>query len=153
MVGQGLLTGMGITIRRFFGKKMTVQYPEEKLPMSERFRGGALDVNLEKCISCGLCAMACPNNAIRLASEIGEDKKKRLTAYRHLGGQCLYCNMCLEACPTKALSWDKNYERSCYLRADLEFDCLARGRERARANLAAPVEELIAATGGGTANG
>lgn len=153
MVGQGLLTGMGITIRRFFGKKITVQYPEEKIPMTERFRGGALDVNLEKCISCGLCAMACPNKAIQLASEMGEDKKKRLTAYRHLGGQCLYCNMCLEACPTKALSWDRNYERSCYCRAGLEFDCLARGQERAKAKISASVEEMVAATGGGTANG
>lgn len=153
MVGQGLLTGMGITIRRFFGKKITVQYPEEKLPMSARFRGGVLDVNLAKCIACGLCAMACPNNAIRLASEMGEDKKKRLTVYRHCGGQCLYCNMCLEACPTKALSWDQNYERSCYVRQDLEYDCLARSRERAGASDAEPVEALTAATTGGTANG
>lgn len=134
MVGKGLLTGMGITLKRFFGKKMTVHYPKEKLPMSERFRGGALDLNLQKCIACGLCSMACPNNVIRLASAVDENKKKYLTKYVYHGDQCIYCNLCLEACPTKAIIWDKNYENACYHHSQLIIDCLAAAKAKAAVN-------------------
>lgn len=125
MQGKGLLKGMGITLKRFVGKKVTVQYPEEKLPLSPRFRGGVLDLSVEKCIACGLCAMSCPNQAIDLGTAVGENKKKHLTRYHYLSGRCLYCDLCIEACPTKAIVWDKNYENSTYWRDDLEHDCMA----------------------------
>lgn len=124
MLGKGLLKGMQITFKRFLGKKVTVQYPEEKIPMSPRFRGGELELDMEKCIACGLCAMACPNKAIQLTSVMGENKKRRLASYIYHSGRCLYCNLCVEACPTKALNWDRNYENSRYFRRQLDVDCL-----------------------------
>lgn len=130
MIGKGLLTGMGITVKRFFGKGITVQYPEVKLPMAERFRGGFLDLNADKCISCGLCVMACPNDVISLSTEKDENNKKRLTGYLHYAGLCLFCNLCVEACPTKALAWTRDYEMSSYHRGQLTRDCLAAARRK-----------------------
>lgn len=125
MFGTGLLQGMAITLRRFFTRPNTVQYPEKKIPMAPRFRGGVVVLDRPKCIACGLCALACPNQVIELSTETGEDKKKRLTAYHYHTGLCLYCNLCLEACPTQALSWSQDYEISCYRRVGLCHDCLA----------------------------
>ncbi len=72
MLGKGLLKGMGITFKRFLGKKVTVQYPEEKIPMSPRFRGGELELDHNKCIACSLCKTACPNAVIELTTIMDE---------------------------------------------------------------------------------
>jgi len=125
MLGMGLLKGMKITFKRFFDKKVTVQYPEEKLPMSPRFRGGELLLDNNKCIACGLCKMACPNAVIELSTEMNELKKKSLTSYIYHSGRCLYCNLCIEVCPTHAIRWDQNYENARYFRSQLDIDCLA----------------------------
>jgi len=69
MFGFGLIKGLSVTLRRCFSKPNTVEYPEERLPVGPMFRGGTIDLNLDKCIACGLCAMACPNSAIDLATE------------------------------------------------------------------------------------
>ena len=64
MLGKGLLQGMGITLKAFFAKKETLQYPEAKLVMPERFRGGELELDHKKCIACGLCQLVCPDCAL-----------------------------------------------------------------------------------------
>ena len=70
-----LLTGMKITGREFFTKKVTEQYPENRatLEISPRFRGRLImPTDAEgnnKCIACGLCQMACPNDTIHITSE------------------------------------------------------------------------------------
>ncbi|MDU4960708.1 MAG: NADH-quinone oxidoreductase subunit I [Sporomusaceae bacterium] len=131
MVGKGLLTGLRFTLRAFFRRKDTLQYPEEKIAMTERYRGGVLALDSGKCIACGLCALACPNAAILVTTEKCADNKKRLAAYRYLSGYCLFCNLCVEACPVKAIAWDQNYEITSYHKEFLNYDCLARaaGRE------------------------
>lgn len=130
MLGKGLLEGMSITLKSFFGKKVTLQYPDEKLAMPARFRGGELELDHKKCIACGLCAMACPNHVIQLTTGTNEQKKRHLTSYVYQSGLCLYCNFCIEACPTKAICWDKNYENARYFRKALDVDCLALSMER-----------------------
>lgn len=129
MQGKGLLVGLAVTLKHFFGKKETVQYPEEKIPMTEAFRGGKLLLDEKKCISCKLCAMACPNTALELTVEIDENKKRHMKNYIHKAGRCLYCNFCVEACPVDALSWDKNYENSCYYRENLTYDAVENNRK------------------------
>ena len=124
MLGKGLLEGMGITLKSFFRKKVTLQYPEVKLTMPPRFWGGELELDHHKCIACGLCAMACPNHVIRLTTGTNEQKKRYLTSYVYQSGLCLYCNYCVEACPTQAIRWDKNYENARYFREELDVDCL-----------------------------
>ena len=108
-----------------FSKPTTVQYPEERLPVGPVFRGGCINLDLQKCIACGLCAMACPNAAISLASEKNESGKKELTRYVHSLPVCMYCNYCIEACPTQAIHWTQNYEMSALQHADLIIDCMA----------------------------
>jgi len=130
MQGSGLVKGMSITLRRFFGKKITVQYPDARLPMSPRFRGGFLELDAGKCIACSLCAMSCPNHAISLTAEKGEGNKRRLTSYIHHTGQCLFCNLCLEACPVGALAWSKDYDTVYYDLALLDHDVLAAAQQR-----------------------
>lgn len=137
MVGKGLLEGMRITLKAFIAKKETLQYPEAKLAMPARFRGGELDLAHTKCIACGLCAMACPNHVIELTTGTDEQKKRHLKTYIYHSGLCMYCNFCVEACPTKAICWDKNYENSRYFRKDLDVDCLAISQQR----LAAATDE------------
>jgi NADH-quinone oxidoreductase subunit I len=130
MLGKGLIEGMRVTLKTFFAKKETLQYPEIKLPMTERFRGGELELDDKKCIACGLCARACPNHVIELTTGMDEQKKRHLNSYIYHSGLCMYCNFCIEACPTKAICWDKNYENSRYFRDDLDVDCLAIAKEK-----------------------
>ena len=131
MWGTGLLKGMRVTWRHLWGKKETFYYPEEKLPMTERFRGGHLRLDSQRCICCQLCIRSCPNGAIKLTAEVGEDKKRHVVTYEHDLGRCMYCDLCLEACPTHLLSWDKNYEISTYFKDDLCYDLVAEDKASA----------------------
>ncbi len=133
MLGKGLLEGMRVTLKSFFNKKETLQYPEIKLAMPERFRGGELELDTKKCIACGLCSMACPNHVIEMTTGMNEAKKRYLKSYVYHSGLCLYCNFCVEACPTNAICWDKNYENSRYFRDELDVDCLALAEKKSDA--------------------
>lgn len=124
MQGKGLLVGMAVTLKHFFRKKETIQYPEETLPMSKAYRGGRIAFNKNKCIACKLCALSCPNNALELTVKVDENKKRHMEKYVHKSGHCLYCNFCIEACPTKAISWDKDYTLVYYHRKDLTYDAM-----------------------------
>lgn len=130
MRGKGLLTGLFITLNRFFSRKVTVQYPEERIAPGPLFRGGELQLSNEKCIACGLCAMACPNQVIELSTCVNEQKKRQLTSYIYHSGRCLYCDFCIEACPTDAICWSGNCENSTYFRDELDIDCLAASHQK-----------------------
>mgnify|MGYP000075785428 FL=1 len=141
MFGKGLITGLGVTLKHFFGKKSTFCYPEEKLPMTEHFRGGHLVLEYKKCIGCTLCAQACPNQALRLKAVADANKKRHLSEYVYLMGRCLYCDLCVESCPTKALSWDKEYAISTWHKADMTHDVMT---DEDRAYLAHVMAEAAA---------
>lgn len=134
MWGKGLVTGLKVTWGHFFGKKETVYYPEEKLPMTERFRGGHLLLDVEKCIGCKVCAMNCPNAALKLTVEMDENKKRHMTSYVHDIGRCMYCDLCIEACNFKALKWDQNYESATYFKEDLIYDAVEEAKNRRDGN-------------------
>ena len=124
MWGKGLLKGLWVTFKHFWGKKETFEYPEEKLEMTERFRGGHLLCDSKKCIGCKMCAMACPNHALKLEVSIDENKKRHIKQYDHNVGSCMYCDLCVEACPAAALQWDKDYATGTYFKSDLVYDCI-----------------------------
>ena len=109
-----LATGMGVTGRYFFRKKFTVQYPEQKTPISPRFRGlhalRRYANGEERCIACKLCEAVCPALAITIESEQREDGTRRTTRYDIDLFKCIYCGFCEEACPVDSIVENNIFE-------------------------------------------
>lgn len=128
MFGKGLLKGLSITLKHFVGPKLTEGYPEEKPILPPRTRS-SMALEPEKCISCGLCVNACPNQVINLTSEKDEKNKRVLQTYHMNMGRCLLCGLCTEACPTKALKLCQVFENAVYHREELLWDMIARAEQ------------------------
>ncbi len=109
-----LLRGMKLTGKYFFKKKITVQYPEEKTPQSNRFRGlhalRRYPNGEERCIACKLCEAVCPALAITIESEEREDKTRRTTRYDIDLFKCIFCGFCEEACPVDSIVETREFE-------------------------------------------
>ena len=102
-----LFQGLSVTGKYLFKRKITVQYPEEKTPMSPRFRGLHAQRRYangeERCIACKMCEAVCPAVAITIDSEEREDGTRRTTRYDIDLFKCIYCGFCEEACPVDAI--------------------------------------------------
>ncbi len=117
-----LARGLSTTLRYFFEKKVTVQYPEQKKPVKARFRGRhalkRYSDGLEKCIGCALCAAACPADAIFVEASANTDSARFSPGDRYASTyeinmmRCIYCGFCEDACPTEAITLGDNYELS-----------------------------------------
>ncbi len=109
-----LLIGMRLTGRNLFARKITVQYPEEKAPMSPRFRGlhalRRYPNGEERCIACKLCEAVCPALAITIDSEERADGTRRTTRYDIDLFKCIFCGFCEEACPVDSIVETRCYE-------------------------------------------
>lgn len=109
-----LLVGLSLTGRYFFKRKTTIQYPEEKTPMSPRFRGIHAQRRYpngeERCIACKLCEAICPALAINIEAEPREDGSRRTTLYEIDLFKCIYCGLCEEACPVDAIVLTRNHD-------------------------------------------
>lgn len=102
-----LLQGLSVTLRYFFKKKTTIQYPEEETPTSPRFRGmlalRRYPNGEERCIACKLCEAVCPALAITIKAEPRADGSRRTTQYDLDVFKCINCGFCEEACPVDAI--------------------------------------------------
>ncbi len=102
-----LVRGMALTGRYLFARKITVQFPEERTPMSPRFRGLHAQRRYpngeERCIACKLCEAVCPALAIYIESEQRADGTRRTTRYDIDLTKCIFCGFCEEACPVDAI--------------------------------------------------
>lgn len=102
-----LLKGLSVTGRHFWGKKITVQFPEEKTPLSSRFRGlhalRRYENGEERCIACKLCEAVCPALAITIEAEPREDGSRRTTKYEIDLFKCIFCGFCEESCPVDSI--------------------------------------------------
>ena len=102
-----LLQGMSVTGKYFFKRKFTLKYPQEKTPISPRFRGLHVQRRYangeERCIACKLCEAVCPALAISIESGEREDGSRRTTRYDIDLTKCIFCGFCEESCPVDAI--------------------------------------------------
>jgi NADH-quinone oxidoreductase subunit I len=120
-----LVKGMALTGRYFFARKITVQYPEEKTPMSPRFRGlhalRRYENGEERCIACKLCEAVCPAMAITIESEVRDDGTRRTTRYDIDLTKCIFCGLCEESCPVDSIVETRTLEYHGERRGDLVY--------------------------------
>ncbi len=118
-----LLNGMSVTGRHFFSRKITVLYPEEKTPISPRFRGlhalRRYPNGEERCIACKLCEAVCPAMAITIESEQRADGSRRTTRYDIDLSKCIFCGFCEESCPVDSIVETRIFEYHGEQRSDL----------------------------------
>lgn len=117
-----LFLGLLVTIKNFFSPRVTLQYPSERAQMSPRFRG-AVKIDLNRCITCGMCVRACPNNCLSLTVKPLEEGKRMINSFTYNMETCLFCRLCVEPCPVSCVSMDnKEYEWSAYDRKPFIID-------------------------------
>lgn len=109
-----IIKGMGITFKHIFKQKGTLHYPDEKREFSKVWRGKHIlkrdEEGRERCTACGLCAVACPAEAITMIADERKPNEKHLyreekyaKIYEINMLRCIFCGMCEEACPKSAI--------------------------------------------------
>jgi NADH-quinone oxidoreductase subunit I len=138
-----LLKGHWVTLRTFLKtlflrQASTIQFPEQKRPVSSRYRGihilTAREDGTPKCVACFMCATVCPAECIYIES--GERPEKTIEKYPTRFEidllRCVYCGFCVDACPEEAIIMSRENDLVGTSRADLVID---RDRLMARGNL------------------
>ena len=109
-----LFKGLSVTGSYFLSRKFTLQYPEQKAPVSPRFRGlhalRRYPNGEERCIACKLCEAVCPALAITIEAEPRADGSRRTTRYDIDLFKCIYCGFCEESCPVDSIVETRVYE-------------------------------------------
>jgi NADH-quinone oxidoreductase subunit I len=120
-----LVKGLALTGRQMFARKITIQYPDEKTPMSPRFRGlhalRRYPNGEERCIACKLCEAVCPALAITIESEQRADGTRRTTRYEIDLTKCIFCGFCEESCPVDSIVETHIFEYHGERRGDLVY--------------------------------
>jgi NADH-quinone oxidoreductase subunit I len=120
-----IVKGLLITFGYLFKKKITVEYPEEKMPVRWGYRGlHRLNKDYQgntKCVACYMCSTACPAECIDIVAGVapfGEYREKYPQKFQIDELECIFCGMCAEACPELAIELTPVHEMSEYRRED-----------------------------------
>lgn len=128
-----VLIGMRITWRHLFTPSVTIQYPDVKLKLPERARN-RLYVNMDDCIGCDQCSMACPVNCIKIETlkstpdmdlgltSVGTKKRLYVPVFDIDIAKCCYCGLCVYPCPTECIKMTDVFEFSEFERQNLIYN-------------------------------
>ncbi len=130
-----ILRAMGLTLKYFFTRPVTVQYPKEPVKLYPRFRGrhelrryeDGPYKGLERCIGCSLCAAYCPTQCIYVYAGENIGDVQRSPGERHAEIyeinllRCMFCGYCEEACPTGAIVMRREFALADYSRESLIY--------------------------------
>jgi len=127
-----IIGGFKVTLRHFFKKKVTMEYPEEKWVVPEGYRGAPYLVKDQegrtKCVSCQLCEFVCPPKAIRITPPGPEinpatgNVEKLPRAFEIDMLRCIFCGYCQEVCPEEAIFLQKDYSLTGLTREEMIYD-------------------------------
>jgi len=100
--------------QNLFSEPMTVRFPHESIPIPDGYRGEHA-YDMDKCISCGLCAKICPNRAIEMVEAPKDYKDKYPKTYPKIDlGKCCFCGLCEDICPKESIKLTKNFFLSTF---------------------------------------
>ena len=120
-----VLRTLWLTFLHLFRRRETIQYPDEKPYLPPRFRGRIIlsrdPDGEERCVSCYLCAVACPVDCISL-QKTEKDGRWYPEYFRINFSRCIFCGYCEEACPTYAIQLTPDFEMSEYERPNLIYE-------------------------------
>lgn len=132
---RGIVTamiGMRVTFKHLFTRAVTIQYPTVKMKLPERARN-RLYVNMDDCIGCDQCAMACPVDCITIetiksapednlgVTSTGQKKRLYVPLFDIDIAKCCYCGLCVYPCPTECIKMTDVYEFSEFDRHNLIY--------------------------------
>ena len=122
-----MLLGLSVTLRHYFSRKVTIQYPEKVKEPGTRFRGLLRLYRDEQgeplCIACKACQRICPTNCFDIEGLKAEGAKiMRPKKFDWTLDRCTFCGLCVEVCPTAAIRFSREFRLTAVRKPALHFD-------------------------------